>query len=242
MWYDCGYLLMTRIERPSDLDPALFPEKMFALRDCSFNAQPEHWWRYYSAAASDLVAKDLADWYTTNAAELLLPNIFTTLELAQEFALKLPKQSEELQIVRIGLAAQYCDQFIAEQTAKRPDEQPEGFLTMLQQPKPLPTEEGRWMGIELGWFDYSSIHSWVCESDNQQLIRNNPPVDCMPNQYGLQNNLAAAQYLISQISIYNGINDDTPAPQVYPFCLIAYDSSFAITKQQILRTSSINSN
>ncbi|XSG74851.1 hypothetical protein ACP8Y2_22035 [Herpetosiphon llansteffanensis] len=242
MWYDCGYLLMTKIQRPSDLDPNLFPEKMFALRDCSFNALPEHWWRYFSAAPSDLVAKDLADWYQKNEDDLLLPNIFTTLELAQEFALKLPKQSEALQIVQIGLAAQYHEQLIAEQTAKRPDEQPEGFLTMLRQPKPLPIEAGRWLGIELGWFSYSSIHSWVCESANQQLLHNNPPVDCTPNQYGLQNDFAAAQYLISQIVIYNGINDDTPLPKVYPFCLIAYDTSFAITKQHILRTTKSTSN
>lgn len=111
---------------------------------------------------------------------------------------------------------------MAEQTAKRPGEQPEGFLTMLQQPKQLPIQQGLWLGVELGWFDYSSIHSWVCESEHQQLIQSDAPVDCRPNQFGLLKSLAAAEYLIPQISIYNGINDDTPAPNVYPFCLIGY--------------------
>ncbi|ABX07086.1 MAG TPA: hypothetical protein DEF47_13870 [Herpetosiphon sp.] len=229
-WYDCGYLVMTRIQRPSDLDPLLFPETMYALRDCSFNALPEHWWRYFSADPSNLLAKELADWYTKNEAGLLLPNLFTTIELAQEFAQKLSNWPEELQIVRIGLAAAYHEQFMAEQTAKRPSEQPEGFLTMLQQPKQLPIQQGQWLGVELGWFNYSSIHSWVCESEHQRLIQHDAPVDCRPNQFGLLKSLAAAEYLIPQISIYNGINDDTPAPNVYPFCLIAYEPSLMNTK------------
>lgn len=242
MWYDCGYLLMTRIQRPSDLDPQLFPETMYALRDCRFNALPEHWWRYFSADPSDLLAKDLADWYTKNEAGLLLPNLFTTLELAQEFAKKLPNQREKLQIVRIGLATAYHEQFMAEQTAQRPNEQPAGFLTMLRQPKQLPIQQGLWLGVELGWFDYTNIHSWLCESEHQQLIRSDSPIDCRPNEFGLLKSLAAAEYLIPQISIYNGINDATPAPQVYPFCLIAYEPSLINTQLYIPNLTITNNN
>lgn len=220
IWYSCGYLIMRSIQRPKDLDRQLFPEKILSLRECNQNAVPRNWFDYFSADPSDTTAQGLAAWYSTNEFDLLMPNRFKNRELAQEFLSRIPKQTEVLRIVGMGLAAQYCEQLIAEQTANRPDEQPEGVLTMLQQPKILPTQHGQWLGIDLGWFDYNNLHSWLCESNNQLLIRRDAPVDCLPNEFGLLKSLAAAEYLIPQLSIYNGAEI---SPNAYPFCLIAYE-------------------